>query len=129
MLTGRAERLQERILELLEDINPEGARHSGPHGTAEFSTRPITQVNLEFLKREHPEVAQRAITKQLSRERLVAALRDWGADPSTTAKVLAEVFVPTGGIGPARVILSPNYALFYQGKQQGVDPEKLSAED
>lgn len=121
ILDGRIERYAERVLELLEQINPEGASHTGPHGTAAFTTNPVVRLDVETLKRDHPVVASRCLTPQITKGRVVGALRALGADPATTARVLGEVFVKTGEVSSPRVYVVPNYALFYKGIE--LDPE------
>jgi hypothetical protein len=129
ILDGRIERYAERVLELLEQVNPDGASHIGAHGSASFSTRPVKRLDIETLKRDYPEVAIRCLTPQVTKGRMVAALRETGADPSTTAKVLAEVFVKTGALSSPRVYVEPNYALFYKGIELTPEPAASTDDD
>jgi len=123
ILEGRIARYSERILELLESTSPDGsrARHEGPFGTAEFTTRPNRAIDLELLKSHYPDVADRCIDTTATKGRLTAALRAIGADPSTVAKLTQAIFPPTGDFGPPRITIRPNYALFYKGLE--LDPE------
>jgi hypothetical protein len=129
ILDGRIERYAERVLELLEQVNPDGASHIGAHGSASFSTRPVKRLDIETLKRDYPEVAIRCLTPQVTKGRMVAALRESGADPSTTAKVIAEVFVKTGALSSPRVYVEPNYALFYKGIELTPEPTASADDD
>jgi|GEM_PF-965035 len=126
---GRIARYAERILELLEAEAPHSAGHSysGPHGTAAFTTGEVRTLDIEHLKSEYPEIAERCLTPTLTKGRLIAALRDSGADPATADKILAQVFRKTDELRPPRIYIVPNYGLFYKGVE--LDPEVESSGD
>jgi len=126
---GRIARYAERILELLEAeaTDPAGHSYSGPHGTAAFTTREVRTLDIEHLKSEYPEVAERCLTPTLTKGRLTTALRDSGADPATAEKIVAQVFRKTEELSSPRIYIVPNYGLFYKGVE--LDPEVEASGD
>jgi hypothetical protein len=129
ILEGRITRYAERILELLENeaVDPTSHAHVGPHGSASFTTRRVTKLDVELLKEKYPEVAERCLIPTITKGHLTATLRDSGAEPATAQNILRQVFRRTDTLGPARVQISPNYGLFYKGLE--LDPEVEASGD
>jgi ribonuclease D len=128
VLEGRIARYTERVLELLESTSTDGAHavHTGPYGSAEFTTNPSRAIDLHRLREDYPDVAARCIETSATKGRLVTALRASGADPGTVAKLTHAIFPPTGERSTPRITIRPNYALFYKGLE--LDPEVESAD-
>ncbi|MGA1192610.1 MAG: hypothetical protein ACO3XO_10050 [Bdellovibrionota bacterium] len=103
-----SERICERLIELADGASSGGYRSQ--HGTARFSAYPLKELQVEYFRKQYPELAEQCITEHVTKAGVRAVLAEQGKDSVAAEAIIQEIFQPTGERRPPRIIIRPKYA-------------------
>jgi ribonuclease D len=116
----KIERLTKAIQESLKAelrANEHVASHKGEFGSAKIGRRQITEIDVEALRREFPDIAEDVIKPTVKIKDLEEKLQERGFDPDQIEEVLNRLKKTLGFSNPT-VQLWPKYSMIY-GKVGG----------
>lgn len=112
----RMERLKEAIKEKLMDALPPGEKsvdHSGPNGSARAGRRAMTEVNINKLRQELPDIAEEVIYDAVKIKEIVDALKERGFDTQQIDDIMSRIRDVVGYSKPSAE-LWPKFSKIYQ---------------
>lgn len=114
----RMDRLKEAIKDkLMETLGPgeKAIDHSGPYGSAKAGRRAVTELNVNKLKQELPDVAAEVIYETAKIKEITDALKERGFDAAQIEDVMSRLKDIVGYSKPSAE-LWPKFSRIYSGE-------------